>query len=111
MKDISLGEFLCCRHKMNYHRVGRIVGLFYPEGNRFATDFLSYEEGNLLFVSLFTWLNGGQIRIYTNTYCLGQKTLSGKISEAYKWEERLSLHGVSSELIKKISEFLQRAET
>ncbi|MCX6738929.1 MAG: hypothetical protein NT098_02625 [Candidatus Parcubacteria bacterium] len=95
---------------LEYRATGRVWDWFTPECLPIATHFIAYTEGGLVFAVPYAVFCEGKICIYAETYCLGQKTGTGKISEAYKWEERLAHHGISAELIGRISGFLKIAE-
>ena len=77
---------------------------------KYATDFIPIEENGLVLVIPYFIIRGYRTSVHSfEEYCVGQKTGTGKISEAYKWEERMAGHGVSLELIKKIRKFLETA--
>jgi hypothetical protein len=83
---------------------GWLIPRLYP----LATDFFSYTKNNVVAVVPYAIINTCIERIFcVDTYCVGQLTNTGKISEAYKWEERMSGHGIKPELIKKIKVFLE----
>jgi hypothetical protein len=93
---------------LRYRETDHLWGWFTPECASVADHFAVCEEGRLIFVVPYAVFCGGWRYVYADEYCVGQKTNSGKISEAYKWEERLASHGITPELIKKIKEFLER---
>ena len=83
---------------------GWLIPRLYP----LANDFFSYTKNGLVLVIPYVTIRMYTTRIFcVDTYCVGQMTATGKISEAYKWEERMAIHGISAEVIKKIKEFLE----
>lgn len=108
MTDITLFELLTRLPDLQSCRSEFGWGWFEPKFACLATDFVSYEDGNLVCVVPYVILTRGRRRVYcVNNYCVGQKTNTGKISPAYQWEERLAGHGITPELIKKIKYFLE----
>ncbi|MFA5830904.1 MAG: hypothetical protein WC878_03690 [Candidatus Paceibacterota bacterium] len=93
---------------LEYRDTGRVWGWFTPECVPIASLFAVYEESGLIFAVPYVTFYNEQIYVYADAYCVGQKTAAGKISEAYKWEERMAHHGFTPELIKKIKDFLER---
>jgi hypothetical protein len=93
---------------MKYRKCGPVWGWFTTEAALVATQFVTYTEGQLVIVVPYAVFCAGHVCIYVDNYCLGQKTATGKISEAYKWEERLAGQGFVPELILKIKDFLYR---
>jgi hypothetical protein len=92
---------------LKYRGTGRIWGWFTSECAPVASYFVTYVKDGLVFVLPYGVFCGGRACVYAGTYCVGQKTATGKISEAYKWEERMAHHGFTFELIKKIKDFLE----
>lgn len=108
MSDITLFEGLLGVPEPEGYIHGFSWGWLIPRLYPLATDFFTYTDHNLVLVVPYAHIHTHTTRIYcVNTYCVGQRTNSGKISESCKWEERMTLHGISPELIKKIKVFLE----
>jgi len=94
--------------QLKYCHTDYLYGWFTLEYPSIITNFILFEENGLVFVIPYTIFYGC---IYTdNKYCIGQVNLSGTITEAYKWEERLVHHEFSPELVSKIHEYLQKVK-
>ncbi|MCK9351215.1 MAG: hypothetical protein WCT49_01555 [Candidatus Paceibacterota bacterium] len=92
---------------LEYREIGCVWGWFTRECIPMAPFFVTYVKDGLVFVIPYGVFCGGRACVYTDAYCVGQKTATGKISEAYQWEDRMEHHGFTPELIKKIKDFLR----
>jgi len=95
---------------LEYRGKGRIWGWFTLECIPIATHFIFYKENGLAFAIPYAVFCDGCLCVYTDNYCIGQVNLSGTISEAYKWEERLIHHGFSPEFVSRIHDYLQKVK-
>jgi hypothetical protein len=108
MSDVTLFERLLGVPEPEGYVRGFSWGWLIPRLYPMAADFFSYTDHDLVLVVPYTHVHTYTTRIYcVSTYCVGQLTATGKISESYKWEERMALHGIKPELIKKIKVFLE----